>query len=89
MHQKYFDWIKKNLDHLKDLDLSCRCTPVCLAMKKEFPELKLKSGVVVLEDDTTGEHTWLETPAGIIIDPTERQYHCAIVEYDACLCDEE
>lgn len=88
--QKYLDWIQRELGHLADIELSCTCTTVCLRMKKEFPELKIKSGVVTLEDGSQpGEHTWLETPDGsAIIDPTERQYHSPVAEYDACLHDE-
>jgi hypothetical protein len=98
--QKLDAWCRKHLgedydEGFENLRLSCQCTPVCLQIKKEFPEeaIEVKSGVVVLEDGSTpGEHTWLEigtphTDDWTIFDPTATQYHCEVVEYEACLYD--
>ena len=87
---KYFAWIEEHLGHLSDAELSCQCTAVCLQMRAAFPELRIKSGHPILADDSSpGAHTWLMTAdERHIIDPTERQYHCEVVEYAADIHDD-
>jgi len=86
--KRYYRWIEATYGDKDDVWFSCRCTPICILMQREFPELLLMSGEVVTKCGEVYQHTWLQTEDGLnIIDPTERQFPSEISEYHATLCD--
>lgn len=85
--RQYLAWIEREYGHLEGAALSCRCTPICMQMKRAFPELLIFSGHVTTASGNIYEHTWLQTPDGCILDPTEGQFGEPIVEYDADIYD--
>lgn len=63
--EKYLDWI---LEHKKS-NCAGLCHSQSIAMQKAFPELLLVRGYVCFN-----HHWWCETPEGIIVDPTWKQF---------------
>ena len=76
---KYDVWIvayRKRVITLKN-----KCASATVEMQKAFPGLIRKRGTVLIPfSNRRPTHWWLETPDGVIIDPTESQFGC-ILEY--------
>ncbi len=84
-------WLAEHVVPLDEFELSCRCTPICVAAKQRFPtEVRLHSGHVECRSGAIYEHTWLALADGTIVDPTERQFcEDEVVGYSADLYEEE
>lgn len=73
----YFSWIECNVDPMESIG---GCTLFTRIMQKVFPELVRVEGYVRHKmthfgDWSCGEyHEWLETPDGVIVDPTRAQF---------------
>jgi hypothetical protein len=81
MNPKYEQWINANVP--RDVfGQAGQCTHFSPLMAKEFPELKIKTGVVWSHENTDNHgkvqkqypHMWLEDPQGNIVDPTVGQF---------------
>lgn len=70
MHDKYANWIRRNVPPVCD----GLCGSTTLEMAEAFPELQRMAGHYICPLAGTQPHWWLLTPDGEIIDPTARQF---------------
>lgn len=67
---QYLDWIRENVPAFpKGL-----CSPITASMREEFPELTRVRGHFHCAAGHSHPHWWLETSAGVVIDPTVAQF---------------
>ena len=74
-------WIEKYNSQHKNV---CgKCKEATLEMMKHFPNLKRVRGFVYATSHRKPqEHWWCETPDGVIIDPTKKQFEGLIITYE-------
>ena len=69
----HLEWISINYSTIQDT--LGKCQEACLAIKKEFPELRITNGFVTLcLINKPVTHWWCVDLEGNIVDPTAKQY---------------
>jgi hypothetical protein len=71
---KYWEWLREHDKH----NHAGMCSAQSLALQKAFPELLRVRGYVRFD-----HHWWCETPDGIIVDPTWKQFRGYAYTYQA------
>jgi hypothetical protein len=78
----YAAWIRAYVRRAAEgYGLRGQCVFAAFLMREEFPELEITPGRVWLADGTGHCHTWLVTPAGEVLDPTQGQFDSEPVRY--------
>lgn len=69
MDKEYKKWIAENVKEAYG-----KCVEITKQMQQAFPELRRVRGHYICPIDGERSHWWLETSAGVIVDPTASQF---------------